>query len=40
LSNEEYIEDCEVCCRPIVINQSSRQFELISFRCAPIEGNY
>jgi len=40
LSNEEYIEDCEVCCRPIVVNQSCTEHKLISFSAVPIEGNY
>lgn len=40
LRDEEYVEDCEVCCRPIVIKQSCSEFELISFSSNPIEGNY
>jgi len=40
LKNEEYVEDCEVCCRPIVITQVCTEFELISFSSNPIEGNY
>ncbi len=39
LSNQEYIEDCEVCCRPIVINQSCNEFKLITFRANIIDGN-
>ena len=40
LSNEEYIEDCEVCCRPIVISQNCSEIELKSFKSTVIEGNY
>jgi hypothetical protein len=39
LSNEEYVEDCEVCCRPIVIIQSCDEFKLSHFKASLIEGN-
>jgi hypothetical protein len=39
LSVEEqtYIEDCEVCCRPIQISYTTEDFELISFAAEALE---
>ena len=39
LSVEEqtYIEDCEVCCRPIQIHYTAQEFELIDFIADSIE---
>lgn len=34
----EYIEDCEVCCRPIEIVFRFSQGELLSFKAKKIEG--
>ncbi len=39
MSGEEYVEDCEVCCRPIVINQVSNDGFVESFSHLAIEGN-
>ena len=37
LSVEEqtYVEDCEVCCRPIVIHYQSHEQELLAFDALP-----
>lgn len=32
-----YIEDCEVCCRPIRINYEADDFELINFEAEDLE---
>ena len=39
LSVEEqtYIEDCEVCCRPIEVSYSAQDFELNNFSAESIE---
>lgn len=38
LTNTSYIEDCEVCCRPIQISTTfNNQSELISFLAEDIE---
>jgi hypothetical protein len=38
LANTTYVEDCEVCCRPIQITATfDNQSELISFKAADIE---
>lgn len=39
LSVEEqtYIEDCEVCCRPIQISYTTEDFELMSFAADGLE---
>jgi len=34
----EYIEDCEVCCRPIEIDFKFEEDELVSFEARKIEG--
>lgn len=31
---QTYIEDCEVCCRPIQITYSAHNARLVSFSCA------
>jgi len=31
LSRQEYIEDCEICCRPIFISYESNGEDLLSF---------
>ncbi len=37
LSQSEYVEDCEVCCNPILINFSFYSNELRSFNASSIE---
>ena len=37
LVNEEYIEDCEVCCNPIQIQFSTSQQEITFFQANSIE---
>ncbi|WP_083923243.1 CPXCG motif-containing cysteine-rich protein [Echinicola pacifica] len=37
VSGQEYIEDCEVCCRPIEVRYSVDQGELESFDAGSIE---
>jgi len=39
MEDEEYIEDCEVCCRPIVVNFKICDDEVVSFNCTAIDGN-
>jgi len=34
---QEYIEDCEVCCRPIQISFKCNDLELVSFSTESIE---
>lgn len=34
----EYIEDCEVCCRPIELHVSFRGMQLLSFSAQQMEG--
>ena len=36
-NNQDYIEDCEVCCNPIKINVVFNNSELISLNSASIE---
>ncbi|HLV38274.1 CPXCG motif-containing cysteine-rich protein [Xanthomarina sp.] len=36
-SEQEYIEDCEVCCNPIQISVKFQAQELVSFRVESIE---
>ncbi len=31
VDSQQYIEDCEVCCRPILINYSAANGKIISF---------
>lgn len=37
LSEQEYIEDCEVCCNPIQISVKFESQQLVSFRAEGIE---
>jgi len=37
ISNQVYIEDCEVCCNPIEVNPVFENAELISFQARDIE---
>lgn len=39
MEDEEYIEDCQVCCRPIIVNFKIYDDEVVSFRADVIEGN-
>lgn len=32
-----YVEDCEVCCRPIEISYTADEWELISFEAIQLE---
>jgi hypothetical protein len=36
--SSEYIEDCEVCCRPIELHFRFEEGELISFSATKMEG--
>ena len=37
VDEQTYIEDCEVCCRPIQIFYTAQDFELIEFQAESIE---
>lgn len=37
LEGQIYIEDCEVCCRPIQINYSVENFEIVDFQANDID---
>jgi transcription elongation factor Elf1 len=37
VGEQNYIEDCEVCCRPVQIFYAAEDFELIDFAAASIE---
>ena len=37
VAEQSYIEDCEVCCRPIQIFYAAENFELTDFQAASIE---
>ncbi len=37
VSNQTYVEDCEVCCNPIEISTHCNDQALIDFRAASIE---
>jgi len=37
ISNQVYIEDCEVCCNPIEVNPMFENSELIAFQARDIE---
>ena len=37
VDEQTYIEDCEVCCRPINIFYTAQDFELIEFQAESIE---
>ena len=36
VSNQKYIEDCEVCCNPIEVSGSFSNGTLVSFSCEDI----
>ena len=35
--SQRYVEDCEVCCNPLVLEFEVRQGELNEFDCAPAQ---
>ena len=37
VTNQEYIEDCEVCCQPVQISYAAEDFQLISFEADILE---
>ncbi len=37
IGEQTYIEDCEVCCRPIQINYTAENYELADFTADGIE---
>ncbi len=37
IADQSYIEDCEVCCRPIQIGYQSDEFELSEFWAEAVE---
>jgi hypothetical protein len=37
VSEQSYVEDCEVCCRPICISYAAEGFQLISFAADILE---
>ena len=37
VSEQSYVEDCEICCHPIQISYRADDFELIGFRGESIE---
>lgn len=37
VEEQNYIEDCEVCCRPIQINYTAEDFQLMDFLAENIE---
>ena len=37
VEDQNYIEDCEVCCRPIQIVYAAEDFELLNFQAESIE---
>lgn len=37
INEQTYIEDCEVCCRPIQIFYTAQDFELVNFSAESIE---
>lgn len=37
VEEQNYIEDCEVCCRPIQINYMAENYELTDFSADDIE---
>ncbi len=34
---QEYIEDCEVCCKPIQVHYEARDYKLVAFTCNAIQ---
>jgi len=39
MEDDDYVEDCQVCCRPIVVNFNILDDEVVSFRADVIDGN-
>lgn len=37
VAEQNYVEDCEVCCNPIQISYTAESFELIDFSAESIE---
>jgi transcription elongation factor Elf1 len=37
IAEQSYVEDCEVCCNPIQISYTTKDFELIDFSADSIE---
>lgn len=37
IGEQTYVEDCEVCCRPVQISYSAENYELIGFQAYSIE---
>lgn len=37
IGEQNYIEDCEICCRPVQIFYAADDFELIDFQAESIE---
>ena len=37
-ASQQYIEDCETCCRPIQLNYSSEDFEITAFSADTTDG--
>jgi hypothetical protein len=37
ITNQTYVEDCEVCCNPIEINPQFQENELVAFEARDIE---
>ena len=37
VQSQSYVEDCEVCCRPIDINYTAEDGEIISFEAKQLE---
>lgn len=37
VSNQSYIEDCEVCCNPLQINLEAEEGEIIYFEANPAQ---
>ncbi|MEP6925347.1 MAG: CPXCG motif-containing cysteine-rich protein [Pyrinomonadaceae bacterium] len=37
ISEQTYVEDCEICCRPIAISYQSEDFELSGFEANVLE---
>ena len=40
VSSQNYIEDCEICCRPINIEYVFSDLDLINFNAFSIEENF
>ncbi len=37
VAEQSYVEDCEVCCRPIAISYRAEEFELVRFEANVLE---